>query len=944
MPEYAPSNDLSQQKRRSSRIVQAVPVTVIGTDALGQAFKERTSTLVVNSHGCKYQSKHYVLKNRWVTLEVPHPQQGHESRRVRARVISIQRPRTVRELFQIGAELELPGNVWGIAFPPGDWFEFPDESESAEIPPPAEDHGPPLSAVEDRIAAVPGLGPDAPGPEAARQLERLLGEARQEVGQMAREAARRAAETEARGLLAELSGQLHEAAERAVESVAGRALEEAAGRAVVRIEESAHAQTRAFEERWQKQLDETLAAAASRLAERSAAVAREQTERFAARLEGDAAKTIGRLSAAAARVEQAEVRLGQAAGEAEERFARLRGELDASSEAASERWRQRLSTLEAETVERLTQLELAVRALRDDIATAGETARQRVRAEFDAELAAARERWKQAIEQALASAATDLSGRLDELVRKSAAGAEKSLEARAREIRSALEKTAGETRKMMEQVAGEALGRLDATARETCDSVADAAARAAVTIADSRGALDEGLSRSEAWLAQIENRARELERIAREGAAIAERAGGELERKFQEALKEHRAELDRQAGEQTAAALAGIQPKLDEAVRGALLHFAEELDGAVGRQRELVAEMQAEIAEARHEAEQSLAATRNRLDAAAEESAAAAVARARERFAALEQEFDAAGGAALDRWNQELDARAREVRHTTIEELLRSSEWYQKKAQTGMQSALEKALEQALDGLRERAAEVSRVFTSELDHYSRSYGEQSREKIEEAAREVLERSRGELASAAAALSESFAEDARRVEDEQARRMAAVADAAVEETAAQVAARAAQARGEMEAHAAMAAAGFERRVAESASGAVRDARAAIEAALAPLVERLAAARAAEEAAWREAAARQTEAALEEFRERLENASNSWLLASATTLNQRSQAALDRLTETAEHRMRLVAVRVLAGLAETIRSEMLGLSSELEELNPPGRSANSASAGE
>ena len=65
MTEPLASNDPGTQKRRSTRIVQAVPLTVTGVDALGQPFKERTTTVMVNCHGCKYQSKHYVPKNSW---------------------------------------------------------------------------------------------------------------------------------------------------------------------------------------------------------------------------------------------------------------------------------------------------------------------------------------------------------------------------------------------------------------------------------------------------------------------------------------------------------------------------------------------------------------------------------------------------------------------------------------------------------------------------------------------------------------------------------------------------------------------------------------------------------------------------------------------------------------------------------------------------------------
>ena len=130
MNESALSNDPGTQKRRSTRIVQAVPLTVTGVDALGQPFKERTTTVMVNCHGCKYQSKHYVPKNSIVTLDIPRPEPGRPPHSVQGRVVWVQRPRTVRELFQIGLEFETPGNVWGIAFPPDDWAASIAESGS----------------------------------------------------------------------------------------------------------------------------------------------------------------------------------------------------------------------------------------------------------------------------------------------------------------------------------------------------------------------------------------------------------------------------------------------------------------------------------------------------------------------------------------------------------------------------------------------------------------------------------------------------------------------------------------------------------------------------------------------------------------------------------------------------------------------------------------------
>src|SRR5215469_2603315 len=215
--ESAANTSTELRKRRSTRIVQAVPLQVTGVDALGRPFAERTSTLILNCHGCRYQSKHYVLKNMWVNLEVPHPEQGQPPRRVRGKVAWIQRPRTVRQLFQVALELEEPGNAWGIAFPPDDWFAFPEESKflsnpasPADLPPsigmPALGEAPlPIVEAEPGVAApdnlrvfpAPASATDA-SLQLARQVARLLSEAKQQIHAAAKEAATQAVAAEHR--------------------------------------------------------------------------------------------------------------------------------------------------------------------------------------------------------------------------------------------------------------------------------------------------------------------------------------------------------------------------------------------------------------------------------------------------------------------------------------------------------------------------------------------------------------------------------------------------------------------------------------------------------------------------------------------------------------------------------------------------------------------------
>lgn len=130
------SSQFNSQRRRSERVSQPLPLIVRGIDLLGQPFEERTTALAYNFHGCRYSSKHHLPPNAWVTLEIEHDGQAEN---VRARVAWTQRPRSIRDFFQVGVELEMPANIWGLQFPPEDWrwqpsFASGESSRAAEEP------------------------------------------------------------------------------------------------------------------------------------------------------------------------------------------------------------------------------------------------------------------------------------------------------------------------------------------------------------------------------------------------------------------------------------------------------------------------------------------------------------------------------------------------------------------------------------------------------------------------------------------------------------------------------------------------------------------------------------------------------------------------------------------------------------------------------------------
>jgi hypothetical protein len=131
--EYESTTQPGAEKRRSTRIIKSIPITVVGDDALGQPFRESTNTVMINCYGCKYQSVHYVPKSTTVTVDVHRSHRQLPPRTIRGKVIWVQRPRSYQDVYHIGVEFEVAGNVWSLAAPPSDWFPFPgDEEEAAQ--------------------------------------------------------------------------------------------------------------------------------------------------------------------------------------------------------------------------------------------------------------------------------------------------------------------------------------------------------------------------------------------------------------------------------------------------------------------------------------------------------------------------------------------------------------------------------------------------------------------------------------------------------------------------------------------------------------------------------------------------------------------------------------------------------------------------------------------
>jgi len=913
--ESLPSQDPGAQKRRSTRIVQAVPITVTGVDALGQPFKERTTTVMVNCHGCKYQSKHYVPKNSMVTLDIPRPEAGAPHRTLVGRVIWVQRPRAVRELFQIGVEFEIAGNVWGIAFPPDDWFPVPGEepvaaaaSEKASAPElrptPVEskqpaapasvyEHAPESSvhpaAPSSSTTAAPPATPAAPAPHSegkihvmpepaapspesqatlARQMAKIASDVKESLDKSLRRDAQTAINEEMTVVRQQLDAQLHDAVERAIKV----SMERVSESSVRKVVQQAAEQTA-------KIVDE----------------ARRATETNAAQLDEKIRQAVQQAVSHAA-ADAAEQAAAQAATQnlkqtVEEAVARIVADREANSpslqilanpEAAQQQldqWKHNLeeaaSSIHTRTLE---QTQADVNAAKQTLSEAFESVVTDASLTLDAKLSAAsRAALDRSTEEANARASS-LRESLDEMV----TGAQATLDQTRRRLDEIASTRADEIARHADELVAERTRQMEPALQNAAQSVIEQVSgqldqKLAPKIAEAHEALS-ALANAGEEASQIESKLREQGRRAFEQAA-------QMEAQAHAKIGEHAAVIQAQ----TQAALGEQAAQFDR-------HIREQVE------------------QASTQAAQVQSVVRDQIRRVSEQAILESLDRVKQETAKFPAQFEESCRDTLSKMEEELEQRTSEAQHTTYEALSKASDWYTKKAQTTMQSALERGVEQSTSTLRDRAAEISSLAASELDHYRRTYVDHSQAQIEDIAKEVVDRERAKMSEAADITTAGFSNRIQQLIGESFRRFEDSSRQAIEKN-----------RSDMEYDREGALANFQKGLDEKMQVGIEQARDNLQIQLMSLVESFEAKRQAEQAEWMERIKKSADESIEAYKSRLENASNSWLLASATTLGQSSQAVMDTLSKAAEKRLREVCGEVLAGMGDTLKERLLGISS-------------------
>jgi len=651
--------------RRSARLSIIVPVTVRGTDANGQAFKENTWTISVNKHGGRIATFHQLAAGDQIVIENP-----LLGRTAKARVNRVCEKRFAEDPYEVCVELLEAQNIWGVKLPPEDWqkeyqvVSAEQKSESAQAVPPSP-NAPAATAEKGGTVETTPLAPSASPANlrepngglsqfnmAVNALSRLAGEANAPPAQPG------AHRQEGMGVLKAPLGR-----PQAPDALALKALQEKISEA-----QSLRQELTALTERVQStrvEVENLLLKAhealrdgtfeAEQVAKKVEEVGGKQLQSVLARLDQEIERSLGSAST-------------RLAGETQQR---LQAEATTIIENVAKDMGDRLSPLAQESISEaaLAQskraTEQAKAELDELVKDATAVADGRIRKVMEEVLPSLRAQIERSTEQVVAEQLEGFKAQIEPIRKSSEDSTQQNLERMRQEIQAEILNAATQARKTYKEESGTAAKAISACVDSAVDSLNRASDEAVSKLQDARQTLE--LSSKKA----VEEC---LPRLAEESAS---------------ALEKFRAE--------TQALAAQLQSEVKSTVREfsekASGHISEKLEGAVERVLELVARdfnKQAEDAlellkEGLYSAQQQCVDETRRQLAAARES----------NLAALESE----AGANLASFRERVRTMLLEVQAQQTKEM-------EKEIQSGLHRLLESLSTQIRSTAEESAARV----------------------------------------------------------------------------------------------------------------------------------------------------------------------------------------------------------------------------------------------
>jgi hypothetical protein len=848
------------QRRRSERVTESLPIIVRGIDLLGQPFEERTATLTFNLQGCRYPSKYHLPKNTWVTVEIT---RGAKLHNVRARVAWVQRPHSVRELFQIAVELESPANIWEYSTAPADWAATEAAGHAygtlvaREAPASNSSHEDPQVARDSESVAAPNI--------LANLMERIMAdkthtpvESSQAPESSLEQEFARAAE---HPFLRALGADLVRDARQAVEAATLEASEQIRRTAEALAETRAATAEESFH-RWMGEFDH---------AQRGARA------QFSAEM---TAHQDGFLSGLKSEFEENFSRARKILGDLDQKADAIRAETEAAVEATSRMAQARL-TIEAAEAARARPSPAVPSP--EELAAA-ENAAAAWRKQLESEMALAQSQWNELLQSSLDGGIERLVAQLSERSQDLLRGTEQKISERFAALQQPLV-----------QVSSEAGDNLAAV----------------------KSSLDAEISRARSSLADIEHAASLMKEYSAQLEAASHDALNELHRRLEKILETQTDEMNRRVEVLAAGVPQRVAPALDSLGHQFVERTVAEVESKLAPHLERVPQLLRELASRELQAEEGLRLHRERLRQVSENNQREVASQMAATTANLRGDFEAARKEALAKWNEELDASGVRASHAAAESIGRTSEWFQQDVRARLQLLVEQGLDSAGSGLEAKASEEAQKFSAHLDAQSTAHLAQIHQQLEGAAGEVTGRARTQLELAAEQAAASFGFVLRAISTEEVGDFTSASRAALQERARELESSANQVLQSFESNAGTSLEHLRAQMASQVEASAAEGRRtpAEESACA-----LGAYRAESSARRQELASdldRMAVESTEKCKERLETTGDAWLIASVRRINEHGQNIIESLMRSADQSLRDSCSKFFEGLAASLR---------------------------
>jgi hypothetical protein len=878
---------LGEQRRRSTRLEQTSSVIIRGVDLLGQPFEERTAAQNLSFHGCRYPSKHHLPKNTWITLEVPSGESRGDAMCVRARVAWIQRPRTQRDLFQVGVEMEKGKNIWGVMFPPSDWSggasagaaAVTTMSISTEAGPRAEQDAAPRVAEHEaslevylqmalahtnRDFAVADEEPETIPAES----NTLLGQLRQEFL------------AESRKTLAEARAAANEVTKQRASELRGD------------FESAQEASAEAFHKKWLEELEHGKVDAKEEIAAALAA----QLASFREQLRGTL------TSEWAEKLSHAQVERSQWEAEMQTLRQEIRASVEATARQSDERWNERLMEIRRE-LESSGPASAAVDATKMEKAPI-ETAKSPA-SQLLSEADTARVQWNELLESSLDSAAQRLNERLSGSSQELLHRTEQELAKRVAE----LQKESGLTT----ETSRAALGEL-------------------------KMALESEVAQAKTSLGEIEQTAGRFSEYSRQLEAASQDSLNELRQRLESSVTQQCAGLDRHAAELEGKFSTRAALLLEKMSQETVARSAEEIGTKVASGLERATKAAEELSAREEQAEGILRIHRERLRQVSEQVQREGATHLASGLAILQKDLDGVCAQALGQWKADLEADGARAVEEASAALAKETSRQLVEADAQLLVQAEQAIESAQERMHKGLHAITGKFRSELGEIEASQVGSLREKLALAARDQLDSTKNEFTKAAEKAASTFGEVIEESAESALQDFSAASEAQVEQDRARLAAAAENALQGIQSHAQSSFEHFQEQLGINAEQALKHASETLAHQFKAALDRFQAQGEARLEEWSAKQASLSEQALEKHDVQLQAARNSCVESALEQLDAQSEEHVHSAVRATESAVRQACADIFDSVAQAMKKQLQGTlemrhAAPSGETNPP-----------